>query len=135
MQKRVIVTDEMFVVKNLFYFFKTGQVWHLVDDKQTYIIRGATIENQETEDISSEFYKHLRPSDMIRFWNTEPNMNQQNIWNETIRIYHEVDSYNRDEFSDGITYPDFTIPLTAVKKLYHFLLKNKFKFYNIKNET
>jgi len=135
MQKRVIVTQKMFVVKNLFYLFKVGQKWHLVDNTQTHIMSGITIESQVNEKVFPKIHKHLRSDKLIRFWNKRPNMNAERIWEKTIRIYNEARFYDKNEFTDGVTYPDFTIPPSIVKRLYHFLLKNKVKFYKLKNET
>jgi hypothetical protein len=125
----------MFVIKNLFYLFKVGQKWHLVDDARTHIMSGITIECSDTEKVLPKIHKHLASNKIIRFWNKTPDMRNRHAWRKTIRIYNDKDVYDKDNFSDSVIYPDYTIPPATVKRLYHFLLKNKVKFYSIKNET
>ena len=131
MSKRIISKDKLFLVKDLFYVFKTkkGRNWSICIDSVNYEISGFGIENVDIGDRTCTFNRvtHLRlwPKHIKKITKYNPEQD----WSQTIRVWTL-------EGKEGAPYsvilyknrpPDVVVTKYCLIKLYKFFKKNKVK--------
>lgn len=133
--KRIIVTENMFLIKNLFYIQKVKENWFLIDSLgNNYEISGFTAESVEKEGYKQVPKRIYDKNQIIRFWNHCPKeLPTDESYEQSIRFiipdseYESDKFYKRDEIDPNFA-PDFQLTCYALNKLLKFI-ENRILFY------
>ena len=132
--KRIIITEDMFLIKNLFYIQKIKENWFLIDSLgNNYKISGFTVESTDKDEYK-KIPKRIYDNQMIRLWDCYPQESptdesyEQSIRVTIVESESEYDkSYTRYEVDPKFA-PDFQLSSYAINKILKFI-ENRILFY------